>query len=341
MPRTSIDQKVLLRHYFKEGQTAVSTYESLSKQYHEEAPCLETVKRWFRKFRSGNEDLEDGRSTGRPIEIDRSNLKISIENDSTLTCKKAARVFNCSPQTICNNLHAIGKTFKKGIWVPHNLTKMNKDERVKACNALINRNKKEPFVHRLITSDEKWITFSNQRMHGAWVNQNESGPRVPKRSLTKNKVMLSVWWDSKGIIWWELLKSGETVDSQVYIDQLYTVQEELKILRPALVNRQGVIFLQDNASSHTSKVTKNFLKELGWDLIKHPPYSPDLAPSDYHLFRSLEHFLKDKNYNSKEEVENDLEVFFREKTPEFYARAFQILPERWAKIVDSNGEYIV
>ncbi|KAG5344451.1 SETMR methyltransferase, partial [Acromyrmex charruanus] len=38
---------------------------------------------------------------------------------------------------------------------------------------------------------------------------------------------------------------------------------------------------------HTSLITRQKLQELGWEVLMHPPYNPDIVPSDYHLFRSL------------------------------------------------------
>ncbi|GFV36514.1 putative DD34D transposase [Trichonephila clavipes] len=62
---------------------------------------------------------------------------------------------------------------------------------------------------------------------------------------------------------------------------------------PELVNRRGIVFHQDNAWPHASVVTHQNLWKLGWEVLMHPPYSPDLAPSDYHLFLALENFLRD------------------------------------------------
>ncbi|EZA57614.1 Histone-lysine N-methyltransferase SETMAR, partial [Ooceraea biroi] len=59
-----------------------------------------------------------------------------------------------------------------------------------------------------------------------------------------------------------------------------------------LVNRKGVLFHQDNARPHTSLTIRTKLLQLGWDVLPHPAYSPDIAPSDYYLFRSLQNFLK-------------------------------------------------
>jgi hypothetical protein len=51
--------------------------------------------------------------------------------------------------------------------------------------------------------------------------------------------------------------------------------------------RHGVIFQHNNAQPQTANMTKAAIQELEWEILPHPPYIPDLAPSDYHFFRSL------------------------------------------------------
>ncbi|XP_014790550.1 histone-lysine N-methyltransferase SETMAR-like [Octopus bimaculoides] len=76
--------------------------------------------------------------------------------------------------------------------------------------------------------------------------------------------------------------------------------------RASLVNRKYVIFHHDNARPHTARLTKTLLEELGWEILPHPPYSPDLAPSDYHLFRGLQNHLDGLRLATREETENVL-----------------------------------
>ena len=87
--------------------------------------------------------------------------------------------------------------------------------------------------------------------------------------------------------------------------------------RPELVNRNGVVFHQDNARSHTSLMTRQKLRELGWDVPSHLPYSPDLTPSDYHLFQFMQNALGDIKLASKEARENWLSEFFANKEGRF------------------------
>ena len=84
------------------------------------------------------------------------------------------------------------------------------------------------------------------------------------------------------------------------------LSKEIKEKWPELATLKGVIFHQDDTRRHTSLVTRKKLLELGWGVMPHPPYSPDLAPSDYHLFRSLQNHLNGITFDSNEAVKNKL-----------------------------------
>ncbi|GBP34769.1 Mariner Mos1 transposase [Eumeta japonica] len=63
-------------------------------------------------------------------------------------------------------------------------------------------------------------------------------------------------------------------------------------------------YLHDNARPHVAKVVKTYLETLKWEVLPQPPYSPDVAPSAYHLFRSMAHSLVDQHFRSSEEIKN-------------------------------------
>ena len=73
----------------------------------------------------------------------------------------------------------------------------------------------------------------------------------------------------------------------------------------------------------------------------HPPYSPDLEPSDYYLFRSLQNTLNGKIFNDDEVVKSHLVQFFDDKDQKFYERGIMKLPERWQNFIEINGKYII
>ncbi|GFT83373.1 histone-lysine N-methyltransferase SETMAR [Trichonephila clavipes] len=126
----------------------------------------------------------------------------------------------------------------------------------------------------------------------------------------------------------KLLPDNTTIHSEVYCHQLDKLNDALQQKRPELINRKGVVFHQDNAKLLTSLVTRQKLLQLEWDTMLHPPYSTDMPPSDYYLFRSLQNLLDGKTFTSNEEVKNHLDQFFARKDKKFYERGIMLLPER-------------
>lgn len=85
------------------------------------------------------------------------------------------------------------------------------------------------------------------------------------------------------------------------------------------------MFHHDNAGSHTSLITRQQLTELSWELIPHTPYSPDLAPPGYRLFRSLLNHSRGKTFDSDQAVKNELNQLLASKNQDFFERGIVIL----------------
>ena len=97
--------------------------------------------------------------------------------------------------------------------------------------------------------------------------------------------MLCIWWDQQGVVYHELLKSGQTVTGNLYREQIIRLSRALQEKRPEYETRQHkVILLHDNARPRVTKLVKEMLEALRWEVLPHAAYSPDCASSDYHLF---------------------------------------------------------
>ena len=79
-----------------------------------------------------------------------------------------------------------------------------------------------------------------------------------------------------------------------------------------------VLILHDNAPPHRALATQKKLAYLGFQCLDHPPYSPDLAPSDYYLFPGLKKQLKGRHFSSDAEVVAAEETWLDRKTYEFF-----------------------
>ena len=100
-----------------------------------------------------------------------------------------------------------------------------------------------------------------------------------------------------------------------------------------------MILQHDNARPHVAKSVKTYLETLKWEVLPHPPYSPDITPSDYYLFRSMAHGLDDQQCRSYEDFEKWLDSWIASKDEHFYRNGIRALPERWAKVVANDGQY--
>ena len=129
----------------------------------------------------------------------------------------------------------------------------------------------------VVTGDEEWVMYANPTRKHQWVDADEEPQPEPKGDLHPRKVMLSVWWDVKGVVMLELLPPNTIITAAYYCYQLERLSQKLSTPRPV---RDIVLFLH-NARPHTAKMTRLNLLALGWEILPHPPYSPDLAPSHY------------------------------------------------------------
>ncbi|KOC67847.1 Histone-lysine N-methyltransferase SETMAR [Habropoda laboriosa] len=136
---------------------------------------------------------------------------------------------------------------------------------------------------------------------------------------------------------YNFLKPGETVTAVKHCHEIDKMYKKLKDLCPILVNLKGPILLHDNARPHVSQITVQKLNELGYETLPHPPYSPDLSPTDYHLFNYLENFLREKNFKTQAAAVNAFEEFVDSRTPEFYNTGIKKLVLRWQKCIESSG----
>ena len=104
----------------------------------------------------------------------------------------------------------------------------------------------------------------------------------------------------------------------------------------------GAAFAHNGTKTATSRRVKTMAKlsELGYELLPHPPYSPDLAPSDYRLFAELKKMLQGKRFGSNEEVIAETEAYFEAKEKSFYKHGIEKLEKRCNDCIALGGDYI-
>ena len=103
---------------------------------------------------------------------------------------------------------------------------------------------------------------------------------------------------------------------------------------------QKVLLHYDNARARTAAAIVETVQQLGFELLQHPPYSLDLAPSNYHIFGPLKEALCGRRFASNEEVKKVVHTWLREQPKGFFSTGIQKLVERHNKCTVLQGDYV-
>jgi histone-lysine N-methyltransferase SETMAR len=190
--------------------------------------------------------------------------------------------------------------------------------------------------------DEKWVLYTNIKKGMSWQTKGKPGIKAAREKRFPKKVLISVFWDRYGVIYRDVLPNKQTVTAEYYQYQICELYRQLFLKRPWYFEGEilpQLFFRHDNASPHRAASTKGLLEELGFKVLAHPPYSPDLAPSDFHLFRSLQNYLNKQNFIDRENLIKALDCYFNIQPQEFYRRGIYKMEEKWILAINAWGEY--
>jgi len=118
--------------------------------------------------------------------------------------------------------------------------------------------------------------------------------------------MALVFWDVEGILFIDYLAKGKTITGEYYSNLLIRLDEKIHEKRPGLQKKKSSFIRA--APAHKSVLAMGKVRDLHYELLEHPPYSPDLAPSDFYLFPKL--FLTGQRSSSNQEVIAAVEGYY-------------------------------
>ena len=113
----------------------------------------------------------------------------------------------------------------------------------------------------------------------------------------------------------EFLEARKTANSARYIETIKNLRRRLSRVRGST---SRILLLHDNERPHTARATIDALETLKFEVLSHPPYSPDLEPSDFHFFPHLKRDLKGTPFTSDDEVKQAVTSWIKQRTHEFF-----------------------
>ena len=213
--------------------------------------------------------------------------------------------------------------------------------RASVCSVLLKcLRSKDDFL--LVTVDETWVHYyepRNKAQSRQWVGPGSLRPKKFKMQLSDGKVMATVFWVAKGIIMLDFLPKRSTITGVYYANLLDQLRTAINEKHQGKLSK-GVLLQQDKARVHTCKVAMDAVERNRYELIPHPAYSPDLAPSDFFLFPNLKKDIHGFHFRSDEEVVTAVEVWVSRKDPDFFSSGLMALEHHWSKCITLEGNYI-
>jgi histone-lysine N-methyltransferase SETMAR len=181
-----------------------------------------------------------------------------------------------------------------------------------------------------VTGDETWVYHRDPESKiesMQWKHKTSPTLKMFRVEKSAGKIMATVFWDEKGLLLLEFMPQQTTIIGQTYATTITDFREAIKEKRQGKLSA-GVLLFHDNAPMHMSAKSQAAIRQCGFQQLNHPPYSPELAPSDYFLFRVMKKFLRGKRFSSGEEVKEAVTTWFEELSKYIFSRGIKSLQQK-------------
>jgi len=284
-------------------------------------------KRWRMNLMSAGQGLHNGENSDRFNALIRENRRINVRKLSGILniSDGSVKTYQTTP-SILESVHPMDPAFVDG----------QTQQYMAASGAIVVavRAERGLFLDSVVTVDEMWVHYFTPESKLSSVKWRHSGSPKPKKAkimFSAGKIMATIFLDSKGVLYVDFLTECHTINAEYYSALLKgPVKTAIKNKRKRV--QTSVSFLQDNARPHVAARTMDTIHKLKWKVPLHPPYSPDLAPSDYHLFGPLNEHLGGKRFHNNEEVVQDVQEWVHWQPKDFFLRGIHKLPDCGASV---------
>jgi histone-lysine N-methyltransferase SETMAR len=324
----------------------------LGALYGDKAPSLSTIHRVYAKVRGvENGDLaaaanQDQRVFNRGARSARTDDVVAqvahfLAQNPASTIEEVALAHDLAPTTTFRIVSEDLKMTKKcAKWVPHELSAAQRQKRVDCAKAIVRQTR--GVTAHIVTGDESWVHLETPETKDQ-SKVGTPGPRKARKAHPK-KVMLTLFFDASGAVCTEFLRQG-TISTPTYITTLRHLREDVRRKRPYWRKRGEAppddwFLHQDNAPAHRSGECAEYMRKAGFNVLAHPPYSPDLAPCDFWAFGALKHHLAGAKYATAAELEEAVRHWLAHVGADAWRSVFDSWRRRLNRCIELDGDYV-
>lgn len=206
------------------------------------------------------------------------------------------------------------------------------------------KKKGDAFLHRIIALDEAWAQAYEpemKRQSNEWRHYGSPRKTKVRQNPSNAKVMVIFAYDSAGIILTHAVPQHRTVTGQYYADFLeHHLRRALRKKRPHFLGENTPIILHDNARPHVADVVNQLLARWQWEVLCHPPYSPDISHCDFDLIPKVKEPLRGRRFKTIPDIIDAVGRSVRTINKTGATKGIMRLPHRWERVLHNVGEYI-
>nr|XP_061792327.1 protein GVQW3-like [Nerophis lumbriciformis] len=345
----STEQRTNLKFLVQLGKTPSEALVLLQQVYRNETMSRSRVFEWCKRFREGREDVEDDPRSGRPstsrTEANVERVRQTVRGDRRATVRWIASELGMNRDNVWKIITedlTLQKVCSK--LVPKRLSEDQKDYRIHFCQDLLERLETEPdLLSRVITGDESWISEydpQTKRQSPQAKNPMPPSPKKARESKYNVKVLLIVFFDMRGIVYWKFLPQGQTLNQHVYKEILLRLISSVREKRPELWRDKSWLLHHDSAPAHTALSVRQFLAEKSVAVLEQPQCSPDLAPWDFFLFPKLKGAIRGNCFEDADDMKVAVTMALRRLPEKAFHECMNAWERRLGKCVGLRWEYV-
>ena len=286
-----------------------------------------TVAKWVAEFQNPESAFEDAPRMGRLSTITADENTEAVERmvmrDRQISIRRLGEelaILKTIIHEIMDNQLAMKKVCTR--WVPKLLTPIQRANRVDCCQELLQRGKVNPvkFFDCIVTGDEFWIHYYDplsQLEAKIWMRSDEQTSTRLYQETSAGKIMVIIFWNKVGVLLTEYLPRRTTINGSYYASIIERLRSVIVEKRCSKVSHR-VLLLHDNTPIDKCKIVQAAILQAGFIELNHPAYSPDITPSDYHLFSDSKKFVRLKNFSSDDEAVTTVEDYLTDLNSEFF-----------------------
>jgi transposase len=338
-----LEQRIIIKFLRKEGLATDQIVSKLQEHYHEHAYEDRTVRFWMTELERGREDLRDAPRTGRPPLEDIDDPILDLVNKYPFeSVRSIAQTLGLAASTVLRHLTGnLGYHSFHLRCVPHLMTPEIRENRKQTASEMLpilEEAARNNWKH-LITGDESWF-FLSQLPSRMWSLTKETVETNVRRNFQCEKIMFTIMWNPHGFYVIDSLPPHTRMNSTYYTTNILQPLYDSFFPQGHTTRSKKLILHVDNCSIHKSREAEKFMANHRMIRMPHPPYSPEMAPSDFYLFGAVKNRLNNIELPDREEFFEKLHEILMSISHDELNRAFNKWIDVVRQVSEGTGDYI-